>query len=91
MSPPRLATIAQVDPGTSEVAADGARDLALLERVELELEDVDRALRRLDEGSYATCEACGQPIGEDRLAASPLTRRCAEHDPTAVPLPSAGI
>jgi RNA polymerase-binding transcription factor DksA len=40
----------------------------VLDRAEGELEDVERALRRLDEGTYATCEACGRAIGEDRLA-----------------------
>ena len=66
---------------------DGSPDTALLDRLELELEDGARALRRLDEGSYAICEACGQPIGDDRLAISPVTRRCAEHAPAAGPSP----
>jgi RNA polymerase-binding transcription factor DksA len=63
----------------------------VLDRAEGELEDVERALRRLDEGTYATCEACGRAIGEDRLAGSPLTRRCADHAQVVAPGASAGI
>jgi RNA polymerase-binding transcription factor DksA len=66
-------------------------DLRVLDRAEGELEDVERALGRLDEGTYATCEACGGMIGEDRLAASPLTRRCAGHAQVSAPGSSAGI
>ncbi len=65
-------------------------DLGVLDHAEAELEDVERALRRLDEGSYASCEACGRAIGDDRLARSPLTRRCAEHDSPMTPSAPAG-
>ena len=58
----------------------------MLDRAEAELEDVERALFRLDEGTYATCEACGAPISPDRLAELPLTRRCTAHGT----LPGAG-
>jgi RNA polymerase-binding transcription factor DksA len=62
----------------------------LLDRLESELEDAARVLRRLDEGTYVTCEACGHPIGDDRLAISPVTRRCAEHDPNVAPSSAEG-
>jgi DnaK suppressor protein len=52
------------------------KDLSILEQVEAELADVEHALRRLDEGTYGTCEACGNPIGEERLEAMPATRFC---------------
>ncbi|MGA2530530.1 MAG: TraR/DksA C4-type zinc finger protein [Acidimicrobiales bacterium] len=61
-------------------------DLRVLDRAEAELEDVERALARLDEGTYATCEACSRPIAAARLEAMPLTRRCTDHgapDPTS--------
>jgi RNA polymerase-binding transcription factor DksA len=73
------------------VDASGSDDLRVLDRAESELEDVERALRRLDEGTYAICEACGQAIGKDRLARSPLTRRCADHEPQVAPGAPAGI
>jgi DnaK suppressor protein len=41
------------------------RDMSILQQVTETLRDVDRAFKRLDKGSYGTCEACGQPIGED--------------------------
>lgn len=74
------------------------RDLGILDAVEGELDDVEHALRRLDDGSYGTCEACGRPIGAERLAALPATRLCVEHAtsvppgmiPGASPTPSAG-
>lgn len=36
----------------------------------------DEALRRLDEGRYGVCEACGGGISEQRLLAIPFARRC---------------
>lgn len=91
----RLAAISpsQVPPPGTIVTVDAgdSGDLWVLDRAEGELEDVERALRRLDEGTYATCEACGRAIGDDRLARSPVTRRCADHGPPLTPSASAGI
>jgi hypothetical protein len=75
---PPFGTIAPVE-------VTGPADVQTLDRTEAELEDVERALARLDEGSYGACEACGGLIGDDRLAQSPLTRRCAEHVSPAAP------
>ena len=41
-----------------------------------ELEDVDRAIRMLDTGTYGICERCGEPISPDRLDAYPAARFC---------------
>ena len=49
--------------------------------VEVELDDVARALDRLDEGSYGTCEVCGAGLADEVLAAAPAERFCAEHQP----------
>jgi DnaK suppressor protein len=43
------------------------------------LDDVDRALERLSEGTYGTCEECGAPILEADRAADPTRRVCALH------------
>ena len=67
-----------VDAAAAVGAAD-SEDVRVLDRAEAELEDVERALERLDQGSYDLCEVCGGGIGHDRLASSPLTRRCAGH------------
>ncbi len=66
----------QADLGTETFERE--RDLSILERVEAELADVEHALRRLDEGTYGTCEACGKPISDDRLEAQPAARFCLE-------------
>jgi RNA polymerase-binding transcription factor DksA len=59
------------------------KDFSILEQVEAELADVERALRRLDDGSYGTCEACGTAIADDRLEAMPATRFCVQHQQQA--------
>ncbi len=41
-----------------------------------ELEEVEAALRRIDEGSYGCCEACGGPMGMQRIRAIPEARFC---------------
>ena len=65
----------QADVGTETFERE--KDLSILERVEAELNDVEHALSRVNEGSYGTCEACGKPIGDDRLEAMPAARFCA--------------
>jgi RNA polymerase-binding transcription factor len=52
------------------------RDLALRDRSKAELERVDAALRKLDEGTYGTCESCGNPIAPERLEAIPWAPLC---------------
>jgi RNA polymerase-binding transcription factor DksA len=52
------------------------KDVSIIEQVESELADVEHALRRLDEGTYGICEACGKPIGDARLDAMPAARLC---------------
>jgi len=64
----------QADMGTETFERE--KDLAILEAIESELADVEHALRRLDEGTYGTCEACGRPIDDERLQALPAARLC---------------
>jgi len=64
----------QADVGTETFNRE--RDISILESVEAELSDIEHALRRLDYGTYGTCEACGKPIADDRLEAQPAARFC---------------
>jgi RNA polymerase-binding transcription factor DksA len=41
-------------------------------------EQVERALERLREGMYGTCEGCGRRIPEARLRYQPAATRCVE-------------
>jgi DnaK suppressor protein len=42
------------------------------------LEDVDRALEKIKEGTYGICDRCGRLIPEARLEARPWSVRCVE-------------
>ena len=53
-----------------------AKDLSILIGMAAKIADIERALERLAAGTYGVCEACGQPIGEDRLEAWPAARFC---------------
>jgi len=52
------------------------RDLALREKNEQHLAAVERALERLDEGTFGTCARCGRPIARERLEALPWAAYC---------------
>jgi RNA polymerase-binding protein DksA len=65
---------------------NGETLVALDREVNAELREIERALRRLEEGSYGECLDCGEPIAEPRLKALPYTSRCvACADKHAVP------
>ncbi|MDZ7733513.1 MAG: TraR/DksA C4-type zinc finger protein [Acidimicrobiia bacterium] len=61
---------------SAQVAAEQGETRTLASSLREQLEDVDRALTKLDDGSYGTCEQCGEPIGDARLEAMPATRYC---------------
>jgi DnaK suppressor protein len=64
----------QADTGTKTFEREQEISLAngILERIN----QVERALERLDEGSYGWCERCGNPIPVERLAAFPSATLC---------------
>lgn len=53
----------------------------LMTGAERALDGVDGALARLADHTYGTCEACGTPIAEERLAETPLVVTCERHLP----------
>lgn len=48
----------------------------LQERERSKAAQLEEALRRLDDGTYGTCEGCGGPIQFERLTVFPETRMC---------------
>jgi RNA polymerase-binding transcription factor DksA len=77
--PPESTELSKVDQHPAELGSetfDRELELTTLTITEAELKDIDDALRRLDAGTYGICEACGNPIEEERLAAKPWARFC---------------
>ena len=60
----------RVGDGTS-MAVERLSQVAAHEGLLASLADVDRALVKLDEGSYGTCDVCGKQIPAVRLEARP--------------------
>lgn len=71
-----LSTIDQHPADGGSDMFERAKELAILERTERQIADAERALDRLEAGTYGTCEACGDPIGAARLRARPAARLC---------------
>jgi DnaK suppressor protein len=46
------------------------------EREREKLQNIDQALKRIQEGTYGECEECGDDIELERLLALPFTRLC---------------
>jgi RNA polymerase-binding transcription factor DksA len=64
------------DPEGATLAFERQHTAALLEQARAQVAAVDAALERLAAGRYGVCDRCGQPIGEDRLAARPAALTC---------------
>src|SRR5262249_16983943 len=62
------------DMGTEEFLYD--MNATLLANEQYIVAEAREALRRIDNGTYSQCEACGQSIAPARLEAIPFTRYC---------------
>jgi DnaK suppressor protein len=65
----------RVGEGTSQ-AVERIAQVDAAQRLDAKLQDVERALVKLDEGSYGVCDVCGRPIGAERLEAIPWAVMC---------------
>lgn len=77
-----LGELASVDQDPADMASETferEKDTALLTTLRARQGEVDAALQRVEDGTYGSCEACGKPIGEERLDAFPMARFCIEH------------
>lgn len=81
------AEIARLDGETTQKLSlkfsDQANDLedlntneALESHFKIEIEQIQRALHRIDAGTYGICESCGAEIAPARLEAQPDATRC---------------
>ena len=60
----------------ASVTFDRELDQGLEEGAQQTLGEIDRALAKIDDGTFGICERCGNPIGEERLRARPWATLC---------------
>lgn len=65
----------RIGDGTS-AAIDRFNDVGVADSLEAIEGRLERALEKLDEGSYGTCDACGATIPAGRLRSRPESVRC---------------
>ena len=66
------------DGDLADVACRDSLQAANLNRHRARLRAIEEALLRIDEGTYETCEDCGEKISVGRLNAVPFALRCVE-------------
>jgi len=57
------------------------KDLALNELIHEQLEEINEALKAMDDHTYGKCRTCGKEIGVERLEALPTALYCKQHSP----------
>jgi DnaK suppressor protein len=83
----RVAVLARMDAITQdalhfELETDGIpasgheSEQALIRMLDIRLVDIDRAIERIDGGSYGVCAGCSQEIPPRRLEALPFATLC---------------
>ncbi|WP_338057991.1 TraR/DksA family transcriptional regulator [Streptomyces dangxiongensis] len=66
----------EADTGTKNITRE--HEMALAANAREMLDQTERALERLDAGTYGLCENCGNPIGKARMQAFPRATLCVE-------------
>ena len=67
----------RVGEGTS-IAVDRLVQVAAYDEMQETLKDVTRALAKLEEGTYGTCDRCGREIPAERLEIRPWAVLCVD-------------
>jgi RNA polymerase-binding transcription factor DksA len=78
----QISELSSLDQHQGDIATETferEKDFSLLEQLQAEIDDLDAALRKVEEGTYGTCEICGTEISPERLEARPGSRTCIDH------------
>jgi DnaK suppressor protein len=65
----------RIGDGTSQ-AIDRFADVGVAQEIEPLKMRIERALAKIEEGSYGACDRCGKSIAEGRLKAAPESALC---------------
>jgi DnaK suppressor protein len=63
----------------ADIIEDMGDNSAALNELEGRLQLVEKALDKIEDGTYGVCEACGEEIEADRLKANPAATTCKVH------------
>ncbi|MEK7642008.1 MAG: TraR/DksA C4-type zinc finger protein [Patescibacteria group bacterium] len=73
----------EVDSADENEVADKLEELeensGIVSQLDKQLMEINDALTRIENGTYGTCETCGEPIETDRLEANPSARVSIKH------------
>ena len=58
----------------AELHIDNMKDKKLISHLVSEIQEIDAALARIENGTYGVCEKTGEPIDVERLKAYPVAR-----------------
>jgi DnaK suppressor protein len=67
----------RIGEGTTE-AVERLSTTAAARSIADSIADIDRAIAKIDDGSYGICDVCGRDIGAARLEALPAASRCVD-------------
>ncbi len=66
----------------SNVLADKMEEIitneSIVDELEVRLQNVKKALKKIEDGNYGICEKCGNEIDKERLEANPAASLCIE-------------
>lgn len=71
------------DADAAKEVVDREMERSELRQVHAQLQEVDAALARVDEGTYGVSEVSGEPIPDERLRARPTATRTVEEQEAA--------
>lgn len=58
------------------VTSERTEVIGIVESIKKQLDDVNEAVTKLDDGTYGTCHSCGKEIGAARMEARPSSLYC---------------
>ena len=70
------AHLGQAEDSHAQALSERELEMILDDRETAELDAIDAALQRIEDGSYGECSECGNEIAAARLLAAPHARRC---------------
>jgi DnaK suppressor protein len=63
---------------SAQATEERSEILGQIDAARTRVRQIDGALEKMDDGTYGTCERCGEPIQEARLEVRPLSTRCVD-------------